>query len=302
MPAVYFDPAFSDDERRAALYRGDFIILGPNADSLALVALGRQLLAEAFPGLDPETAQHSLPVEEFAARLSILKPKFIHHPESKRLLAALLRRLGCDAEQTYFDVPRMRTSTSDGYLTTGIAYAFHPHRDTWYSAPFCQLNWWTPILPFAADNGMAMHPHHWRVPVANTSASYNYQNWNATSRFNAAAHIGADTRVQPKATAPVQAEPDLRFVMPPGALLLFSGAQLHSSLENLSGKTRLSIDFRTLHAGDARALRGAANIDSNCTGTAMADFLRVSDLAPLPDDLIRTYLPGHPQPPALVCT
>src|SRR3954447_22530542 len=28
----------------------------------------------------------------------------------------------------------MRTSVSDDYLTAGISYAFHPDRDTWYSA------------------------------------------------------------------------------------------------------------------------------------------------------------------------
>jgi len=27
------------------------------------------------------------------------------------------------------DTPRMRTSTFDDYLTSGIAYAFHPRRD-----------------------------------------------------------------------------------------------------------------------------------------------------------------------------
>jgi Phytanoyl-CoA dioxygenase (PhyH) len=301
MTAVYFDPSFSDDERRQVLYRGDFIVLSPNPDSQALTALARALVGEAFAGLDPETAQLSMPVQEYAARLAALKPKFIHHPESKRLIAAMLQRTGCDSEQTYFDVPRMRTSTSDGYLTTGIAYAFHPHRDTWYSAPLCQLNWWTSIMPFTADNGMAMHTHHWQHPVANTSHSYNYQNWNATNRFTAVQHIGVDTRIQPKATAPVQAEPDIRFVLPPGALLLFSGAQLHSSIENLSGKTRFSIDFRTMHLGDARALRGAPNLDSNCTGTAMPDFLRVSDLAHLPDDVVQAHMAHHPLPPALVC-
>src|SRR2546425_8585889 len=33
------------------------------------------------------------------------------------------RELGCDLSRTYFDVPRMRTATSDAYLTAGLAYA-----------------------------------------------------------------------------------------------------------------------------------------------------------------------------------
>jgi len=75
----------------------------------------------------------------------------------------------------------MRTSTAQGYLTTGIAYAFHPHRDTWYSAPFYQLNWWLPIYPITADNGLAFHPRYWYTPVKNGSGVYNCAEWNATS-------------------------------------------------------------------------------------------------------------------------
>ena len=76
-----------------------------------------------------------MPVEKYVEILAALKPKFIHHPKSKQFIQGLLKEFGCDLNKTYFDVPRLRTATSDGYLTTGIAYAFHPHRDSWYSAP-----------------------------------------------------------------------------------------------------------------------------------------------------------------------
>ena len=67
----------------------------------------------------------------------MLKPAFIHHPESKRHLTAVLEDLGCELEKTYFDVSRMQSSTSSNYLTTGIAYAWHAHRNTVYSALSC---------------------------------------------------------------------------------------------------------------------------------------------------------------------
>jgi hypothetical protein len=70
---------------------------------------------------------------------------------------------------------------------------------------------------------------------------------------------------------------------------VFSGAQLHSSVPNTSGVTRFSIDFRTVNLDDAIARRGAKNVDSECTGTTMRDYLRVTDLAPLPDEVIRLY-------------
>ena len=114
-------------------------------------------------------------VEAYAALLGTLKPSFIHHPESKRLSDGdVSSELGCDLEKTYFDVPSMRSSTSDGYLTTGIAYAWHPHRDTWYSAPPCQLNWWMPIYEIEPSNAMAFHPRYWTEPVRNNSHIYNY--------------------------------------------------------------------------------------------------------------------------------
>ena len=50
----------------------------------------RELIAEAFGSLDPQTAQFDMPVEDFAALLADLKPKFIHHPESKKLIKSLL--------------------------------------------------------------------------------------------------------------------------------------------------------------------------------------------------------------------
>ena len=101
----------------------------------------------------------------------------------------------------------MRSSTSDNYLTSGIAYAFHPHRDTWYSAPQCQLNWWLPIYAVESDNVMAFHPRYWTDPVKNSSRDYNYYQWNATSRKEASKHVKKDTRKQPKPEEPMELDP-----------------------------------------------------------------------------------------------
>lgn len=296
MTNLYIDSPLDDAARRQRLYAGDVFVYSPTAASLEFCEFARRMIREAFAGRDPEHAQHDMPVAEFAAVLAELKPRFIHHPESKRLIRAMLLAHGCSGQDTYFDVPRLRSSTSNGYLTTGIAYAFHPHRDTWYSAPLCQLNWWMPVFDVAPDNVVAFHPQHWDQPLANSSAGYDYQRWNATSRFDAAKHIGTDTREQPKPLEPVAAEPDFRIVAPVGGVMIFSGAQLHSSVPNTSGRTRYSIDFRTVHRGDAEAFHGAPNVDSRCTGTSMSDYLQVDDQSNLPAALVEAYLPGHPQP------
>jgi hypothetical protein len=277
MTTAFFNPNISDEERRTRLYSGQVLVFSASPESLALVEHARGLIAEAFGSNDPQTAQFDMPVEDFAALLAQLKPEFIHHPESKLRIRALLEAFRCDLEKTYFDVPRMRTSTADDYLTSGISYAFHPHRDTWYSAPFSQLNWWIPIYPVVPENVMAFHPQYWSNPLRNGSRRYNYYEWNRMNRLTAAEHIKNDTRDQPRPEEPVQLEPQVRVVPEVGGVMLFSGNQLHSTVPNTSGKTRFSIDFRTVNVDDVVARREAPNVDSECTGTSLRDFLRACD-------------------------
>ncbi len=78
-------------------------------------------------------------------------------------------------------------------------------------------------------------------------------------------------------------------------MILFSAADLHLSIPNETGRTRYFIDFGIVHEGDLRDLRGAENVDSRCTGSAIGDYLQASSLEHLPEDVQATYLPGHPQ-------
>jgi hypothetical protein len=294
MNSVFFDSPLPDAQRREQLYAGQIFVFSPTPSSLGLCEFAQGLCREAFAPHDPRDAQHALPVEEYVAILAKLKPHFIHHPESKRLIQGMLRELGHDPAVTYFDVPRMRTATHGGYLTSGLAYAFHPHRDTWYSAPFCQINWWMPVYEIEPDNALAFHPRYWREAIRNGSQDYNYYRWNRESRRQAAQHVKTDTRKQPRAEEPIALEPQLRLIAPVGGPIMFSAAQLHSTVPNTSGRTRISIDFRTVNRHDVVTKRGAPNIDSACSGTALRDFLRASDLSRLSEDEVLAYDPTPP--------
>lgn len=289
MNTIYFDSPVSDDVRREQLYNGQLFVFSPRLSTIAFCQFAREMIEQAFKGLAPRTAQHHLPVEQYAAILGELKPQFIHHPKSKEYLQAILTELGFDLDKTYFDVPRMRSSTSEGYLTTGIAYAWHPHRDTWYSAPSCQINWWMPIYEIEPENAMAFHPRYWTEAVPNTSSEYNYAEWSKMYRPNAAQHIKEDPRPLPRATGAMELDPQIRLICPVGGVIMFSGAQMHSSVPNASGVTRFSIDFRTVHIDDVTAFRGAPNIDAACTGTTMNDYLRGTDLSHVQGDIVEMY-------------
>lgn len=286
---IYVDCKLSDEIRRKELYLGSVFTYSPGPSALKLCQFAQELIEEAFNPLDPLRVHENLPAEKCAEILAGLKPKFIHHPKSKECIQGMLAELGYDLEKTYFDVPRMRTAFPGDYLNSGIAYAFHPHRDTWYSAPMCQINWWMPIYDLNSANCMALHPHYFGRAIKNGSNQYDYLRWNQESRFVAAKHVKADTRVQPHAEEPIELDPQIRLVCPVGGAYQFSAAQLHSTVPNTSNVTRYSIDFRTVHIDDVLHQDGARNVDSACTGTTMGDYLRGTDFEHLPDKAIALY-------------
>ncbi len=289
---IFFDSQLDDAKRRQELYRGSLLVYSPSPSAVKLCEFARGLVEEAFHPHDPRTIHENMPVERCVEILASLKPKFIHHPTSKELIQGMLAERGCDPEKTYFDVPRLRTAFPSDYLSSGIAYAFHPHRDTWYSAPNSQINWWMPIYEIFPENSMAFHPRYWDESVRNSSNTYNYYTWNRNSRQNAAQHIKSDTREQPRPLVPLEPDPQVRVLARVGGALLFSAAQLHSTVPNTCGVTRFSIDFRTVHLDDVRSKSGAPNIDSAATGTTLRDYIRAKDHAHLPDDAVALHFDG----------
>ncbi|MBF9236252.1 hypothetical protein I2I05_02480 [Hymenobacter sp. BT683] len=293
MNTIFFDSPLADDERRAQLYQGQLFAFQPRASVLALVNYARELTEAAFGDLDPETAQHAMSASEFDDLLATFKPEFINSARTKQLMQNLLRDFGCDPEKTYFDVPRLRSATSHDFLVSGMAHRFETHRDSWFSACLSQLNWWFPVYAHESGNAVAFHPAYWHQAVPNGSEHYHMKAWFAEgARLKAAGE--PDQRPRPEAYKPLEADPQIRLVLPPGGVTIFAGAQMHSTVHNETGKTRWSIDFRTVHLDDLLNHRGAPNLDSRCTGTNLVDFYRVSDLARLPQDIISRYEPGTP--------
>jgi hypothetical protein len=289
MPTIYVDDGSTDDDRRRNLYSGDLHVLSPSTGSDGLCALARQLSEDAFAPYDPRVAQENLSVEEYVGILNGLKPRFIHHPTAKELIGRMLSEAGCDLDKTYFDVPRLRTMAHGDYLRAGLALQFHPHRDTWFSAPYQQLNWWLPVYAIEAENSMAFHPRYFDVPVRNSSADYDYEEWNRTGRQQASQIVKSETREQPRPLEPLDTSSEIRVVTPVGCALIFSAAHLHSTVPNTTQQTRFSIDFRTVNVDDLVSGASAPNVDARCTGTTIRDYMRASDLEPIPAGLVAEY-------------
>src|SRR5207247_85731 len=110
----------------------------------------------------------------------------------------------------------------------------------------------------------------------------------------AAQHVKTDTRKQPHAEEPLELDPQIRLIVEVGGVIIFSGAQMHSTVPNTSSSTRFSIDFRVVNIDDVVSKTGAPNRDSACTGTTLRDFLRASDFARMPEEIAVLYDDGTP--------
>jgi hypothetical protein len=268
-------------------YDGALVMIPPTPASLELCAFARELTEQAFAPYEPTTAQHHLSVDEFVERAGPLKPRFIHHPHTRELQKKYLAELGFDPIRTYLDVPRLRVATSDGYLTAGIGHAQPPHRDTWWSAPKQQIQFWSPLYEMSRYCCMEFFPYYRAAPIANTSEFFNIYRWNATGRKNAANYRhGDDKRGIPQPTEELKSPGAVQVVLPVGGMIMFSADQLHATSKNTTGKTRFSLDFRIVDVEHVRADVGAAMVDNRSTGTALRDFRRVSDGTEFPSDLV----------------
>jgi hypothetical protein len=295
--SIIVDPAVSGDDLRQHLYSGNLVVLTRLQSLRDFVDYTREELAELFRPHDPEHVHEHIDPAEMAAILGGWKPRFIHSERSRKLVRAIIEEAGFPAADTHYDLPKPRTSFPVGHLTTGVAFAFPWHRDVWYSAPAQQINWWLPIFPVGDDNAMSFDLPSFDRAVPNSSDRFDYYENNA-SRLTTATQVKRERQARPGAIDHSPAD-ELVVLPAPGQVLLFSGAQLHRSIPNTSGRARYSVDFRTVDVPDLLAGRGAPLADVHCTGTAIRDFINVADESSFDEDTV-TRLFGAPPPGALL--
>jgi hypothetical protein len=272
---IVIDPDGPGDELRQCLYAGNLVILTRLQALRDFVDYTREELTKLFQPHDPEHVHEHIDPPAMAKILGAWKPQFIHSERSRKLVRSVIAEAGFPAAGTHYDLPKPRTSFPAGHLTTGVAFAFPWHRDVWYSAPAQQINWWLPIFPVRDDNAMSFDLASFDQAVPNSSDTFDYYQNNAARR-STATQVTREVQARPGALNHKPGQ-ELIILPAPGEVLLFSGAQLHASIPNTSGRARYSVDFRTVDVGDLIAGRGAPLADVRCTGTAIRDFINVGD-------------------------
>ncbi len=271
-------PPARPEDLLPALYRGEIFLLPPTPASERLVAaawdcLGRELGDDG----DPREAQFRLGDGEFFERVGRLRKHLYTAPAFHEHVRAVVAGLGLSASRIAFDPIRLRVVTHRGFENPKAAPIYYAHRDTWYAHSQAEITWWVPLHDVTEEETFAFYPDWFARPVGNNSEAFDYDAW---SRHGAALRIGwqAPTHgseyLYPGGVGAFDPGRVLSFAARRAQVLLFSGAHFHQTRKNSTGRTRFSLDFRTVDLDDHGRGRGAPNVDNRSTGSAVRDYVQ----------------------------
>jgi hypothetical protein len=276
--AIRRDPPAAAAALRAALYAGDVFLGAPTPASRALVAAVRARLAEVLGCVPAEVrdAPQRMPNEELFARIGALRRELYLEPRFHEQLRAVVAAGGLDPARVAFDPLRLRVVRHRGHENPLAAPVYHPHRDTWYSHPRALIAWWIPLDDLAPHETFVFHPERFRAPIANDSEIFDYgdwvrDGWELKIGWQKLA-AGAEARY-PRAAPGADHGTSVGFACREADNLIFSGAHLHTTLPQATGRTRFSLDFRLVDLADHAAGLGAPDVDNRSRGSSLADYV-----------------------------
>ncbi len=257
---------------RGRVYRGELLVFRGLPAMGSLVARARAMAEAAFAPDPPPLAQDSLAPEDFLARAATLRRSFLRDRDARAAFRAVIESIGLDPDSTYADRLILRLQPSGDTYSGRRTRDLPPHRDTWGSNLMAQINLWGPVFPLDPGATMVIWPTLFDRPLPNTSADWDLERLReAPGRYS----------LLPELRGPVGGAAEVPIVIEPGDLLCFSGAHLHASRPNRTGRVRVSVDSRTVDLADIRAGRGAVNVDGRAPRVGRDWFHRVSDGAGL---------------------
>ena len=261
---------------RGRVHRGELLVFRGLPAMLGLVARARAMAEAAFAPHPPPLAQAAFEPEDFLARAAALRRSFMRDGEARAAFRAVIEALGLDPDATCADRLILRLQPSGDTHAGRRVRDLPPHRDTWGSNLMAQINVWGPVFPLDPGATMVIWPALFDRPVPNTSADWDLERLRETpGRYP----------LLPVLRGPVPAGGEeaegVPVLIAPGDVLCFSGAHLHASRPNRTGRVRVSVDSRTVDLADLRAGRGAVNVDGHAPRVGREWFYRVSDGAPL---------------------
>lgn len=254
------------EEVTAALFDGAIMAF---RDLSAVARLGTQvraIVSAAFDTGDPCAAEEKLSPDAFRDASLRARRIVAADPEVHDAWRATLGQIGFRAGDMLGDRMRLRIVPSRASAHRKSTRPLPPHRDSWASGLMAQVNWWMPLYPLAPSRTMVVWPEAFCRFIPNNSSRWTFDALRADRTGTYPLLPAADHPVG-VAGRPVLTEPD--------TLIAFSAAHLHASATDNSGRSRISIDTRSLWRPDLDAARGAPNVDAPNVAPQWAWFSEV---------------------------
>ena len=278
MIAALDSPPADNEGLRRSIYEGAVVRLAPTPASARLVADVLALIEEELGDGGPiREAQFRLSGAEFFERVGRLRKAIYTGPAFHEALRRVVASCGFAAARTAFDPIRLRVVAHRGFEDARAAPIYYAHRDTWYAHPQALITWWVPLHDLPESETFVFYPDRFRRPVGNNSEVFDYDDWTRRGwglKIGWQDHDAGATATYPGVVGDPDPGPPVGFSCRAGEVLLFSGAHFHQTLKHTSGRTRFSLDFRTVDLDDHARGLGAPNVYSRCTGSALRDYLR----------------------------
>lgn len=261
----------SNQALRESIYRGAIHRVPASSASLALIRHTLSLIELEFgKGTELRQAQFSIDAGEHYERVSRVRKRLTSEEECVSLLLQLLEEQGFDLKEHAVDVARLRAVLSGGHENPLALPAYVAHRDTWYANPEAQINFWVPLHDVSAADSFAFFPAYFDQAVENDSDGFDYDRFMETAGWQKG--TGAQVVRPGAAEGAFSRAGGSAFPAAAGDIIIFSASQLHETVKNVSGLTRFSLDFRTVHLSDHHSGKGAPNVDNRSTGCSVKDY------------------------------
>ncbi|MGI4730175.1 MAG: hypothetical protein ACRYFW_00325 [Janthinobacterium lividum] len=272
-PRLPADPAAA----RAALYAGRLFKTAPTAASLQLADAATALVARELGGADVRARATALPADELFARIGRVRHALFTGAEWHAAARAAMAASGFDPGTHAFDPLRLRAVLHRGHEIAAAQAVYLAHRDTWYAHPPATITCWIPLDDLPTDETFVFYPEAFDAAVPNDSELFDYAAWVSDGPARRIGwqrrEDGTQARYPGLLGEDVPHQP-LGFDCRRGEVLFFSGAHLHRTLPQASGRARFSLDFRIAHLGDVAAELGAPDVDNRSTGSAVPDYVQ----------------------------
>jgi hypothetical protein len=276
-----FDAGLDADIWHHRVFQGEIALFGSSAAMGRVAAFARAFVEDALTQTDPTEIHRHHPPDRLAELLEGVQRDYIQSAEAKASWANFFAEIGIDGSQTArdrlvlrFQPPATQAEMAKYRSTATVGF----HRDSWATNLYAQVNWWAPVFPITADRTFGLYPSLWDRALPNDSATFDMPQ--LMQRLRDGRDRVELSELIPSLTAELPPSQCVPVVIEPGEIIAFSAQHAHCGIPNRTGRTRISLDTRTIRLSDYTAGRGAPNVDGRALWAAPGMFRQIDGRQP----------------------